>query len=318
MKIYTPATIQSQIASGDLGSVYLIFGDDEQEKNELAGKFEQVVDKGLRAFNVDRFYGGETKLNAILDAARTLPMMVQKRIVVVFRAELTLQPKRESETSARDLDALASLIKKPPDHVTLVLVSEALDKRRRINKLLLSKATVVQCGSLESVADVERWVRSRMKGTGKSIKSNAVRLLCETVGPNSNRLRDEVERLLLFCKNSTDISIEDVREVIGSTATYDDWAIARSIEKGETAIALKELGVALERGAIPYVVLGQLAWVARARLSTNRIARAVQAVFRTDVALKRSAGDPRVLLERLVVELCESSSVSSGSSLGRH
>ena len=28
-------------------------------------------------------------------------------------------------------------------------------------------------------------------------------------------------------------------------------------------------------------------------------------LFRTDLALKSSAGDPRVLLERLVVELCE-------------
>ena len=31
---------------------------------------------------------------------------------------------------------------------------------------------------------------------------------------------------------------------------------------------------------------------------------AIEALFRTDLDLKRSAGDPRVLLERLVVELC--------------
>ena len=31
---------------------------------------------------------------------------------------------------------------------------------------------------------------------------------------------------------------------------------------------------------------------------------AIEAVFRTDLTLKRSGGDPRVLLERLVVELC--------------
>jgi DNA polymerase III delta subunit len=31
---------------------------------------------------------------------------------------------------------------------------------------------------------------------------------------------------------------------------------------------------------------------------------AVDSLFRTDLDLKRSAGDPRVLLERLVVELC--------------
>ena len=31
---------------------------------------------------------------------------------------------------------------------------------------------------------------------------------------------------------------------------------------------------------------------------------AIEALFRTDVDLKRSAGDSRILLERLVVELC--------------
>jgi hypothetical protein len=31
---------------------------------------------------------------------------------------------------------------------------------------------------------------------------------------------------------------------------------------------------------------------------------AVDALFRTDVDLKSSGGDPRVLLERLVIELC--------------
>jgi len=36
----------------------------------------------------------------------------------------------------------------------------------------------------------------------------------------------------------------------------------------------------------------------------RRIPRAVDALFRTDQDLKSSGGDPRVLLERLVVELC--------------
>jgi len=36
----------------------------------------------------------------------------------------------------------------------------------------------------------------------------------------------------------------------------------------------------------------------------RRVPAAVDALFRTDLDLKRSAGDPRILLERLVVELC--------------
>ena len=39
--------------------------------------------------------------------------------------------------------------------------------------------------------------------------------------------------------------------------------------------------------------------------TARRLRSAIDAVFRTDVDLKRSAAEPRVLLERLVVELCE-------------
>jgi hypothetical protein len=37
---------------------------------------------------------------------------------------------------------------------------------------------------------------------------------------------------------------------------------------------------------------------------SRRIPAAVDALLRTDLDLKSSGGDPRVLLERLVVELC--------------
>jgi hypothetical protein len=63
----------------------------------------------------------------------------------------------------------------------------------------------------------------------------------------------------------------------------------------------------LDGGAPPEKILGQLGWLVRTKLpqlAAGELSSAVQAVFRTDLALKRSAGDPRVLLERLVVELC--------------
>jgi len=55
---------------------------------------------------------------------------------------------------------------------------------------------------------------------------------------------------------------------------------------------------------IPVMVMGQLR-IAAERLPASRLNAGMDAVLRTDVALKSSGGDPRILLERLVVELCE-------------
>jgi hypothetical protein len=64
----------------------------------------------------------------------------------------------------------------------------------------------------------------------------------------------------------------------------------------------------LDAGAVPEKVLGQLGWLVRTKfpaLAPRQLAASVEAVFCTDIDLKRSAADPRILLERLVVELSE-------------
>jgi DNA polymerase-3 subunit delta len=302
--VVTPTAVHTQIASGTLDPLYLVLGDDEHEKTELAVEFEEVVDEGIRAFNVERFQGGEVALRTILDAARTLPMMAPRRIVVALRAERILEPKRESEAATRDAEALLAFMEDPPSHATLVLVAGRLDERRRVTKRLLTKATVVRCGVLETVRDVERWVQSRMKAERQGISTDAVGLLSERIGPDIMRLRDAVERLILFAGDGTDISVSDVTAVVGVAVSQDDWAVTRAIEHSATDVALRELGLTLESGVAPYMVLGQLAWVARSRLPTERIEAAIEAVFRTDRALKLSGGEPRVLLERLVADLC--------------
>jgi DNA polymerase III delta subunit len=88
----------------------------------------------------------------------------------------------------------------------------------------------------------------------------------------------------------------------------DDWAMTNAIESGNAAEALRQLALTLDAGAPPEKILGQLGWVVRAKfpaLAPRGVGRAVDALFRTDLDLKRSAGDPRVLLERLVVELTD-------------
>ena len=73
---------------------------------------------------------------------------------------------------------------------------------------------------------------------------------------------------------------------------------------GQCGDALRELGLMMDNGGVPYMILGQLAWFVRTKVPAPKVTSAVEAVFRTDLAIKTSAGDPRALLERLVVELC--------------
>ena len=302
----TPKAVHSEIISGTLDSIYLILGDDEHEAIELANEFEQVVDESLRPFNIERFDGADSSLSVgmVLNATQILPMMSPRRVVVVVRAETLLEPKRQTEAENRDIESLLDYIEDPVESTTLVLVAGRLNRTRKVAKKLFAKARVVQCGGLETVQDAQRWIRARLKSEGCRMSDGGIRLLGERVGPDIARLRDAIERLTLFAEGQSELSEADVVEVVPPGAAHDDWAVTNAIERGAVDVALRELGVTLESGAVPYQVLGQLAWVARSRIPAARSATAVDAVFRADRALKLSAGEPRILLERLVVELC--------------
>ena len=315
MAVSTPAAVSKQIASGHVDPVYLLLGEDEVEKSALAHEFEELVDEGLRGFNVDRVYGGDIRTGddladrvaAIMTAVRTLPMMTPCRVVLVFQADALLVPKRDSESAARALDDLETVITTPERGAAIVFVAGSIDKRSRMFKLLAKHSTLVECGVLESQADAERWVRNRVAVGGAVIDPAAARLLAERGGTDVKRLRNDVERLLLYALGQKTISVDDAKEMAGPAALQDDWAMTNAIEAGDGAVALRQLALMLDAGAAPEKVLGQIGWLVRTKfgmLAPGGLRSAIDAVFRTDLDLKRSAGEPRILLERLVVELC--------------
>src|SRR6185295_11344290 len=144
MPIASPAALRKQITSGSPERVYLLQGEDEIEKSALAGEFAELVDEGLRAFNVERIHAGEMTtgdrladgVGGLLAAARTLPMMSPWRVVIVPQADVMLAPRRESEAAASAHQELEAYLAQPEPQTVLVFVASPLDKRSRIFKAL--------------------------------------------------------------------------------------------------------------------------------------------------------------------------------------
>ncbi len=332
MAAATPAAVRNQIAGRTPDPVYLIVGDDDAEMLRLAADLAALVEDELRAFNLERLYASDTGVTSagIVEAARTLPMLGDRRVVVVLHAERILKPKRRGKATADgdsevegaeapgDLDLLEAYVRAPEPRSVLVLVASDVDRQRKVFKALQTHATIVECWGLRSSRNgsldlrqaaraAEQLVRQAVAGTRQHIESSAVRLMAERAGTDINQLRADVERLLLFTAEKSRVTLEDVQEVVSAETAQDDWAVTNAIARHDTAEALRQLGLALEAGGVSYQILGQLAWFVREKLTSidpKRIRSAVEALFRTDLELKSSGGDPRVLLERLVVELC--------------
>ncbi len=320
--------VRQQIAGRTPAPVYLLLGDDDAEISRLSADITALVEDELRVFNVERMYAGEksTTAAAIVHACRQVPMLGDRRVVVVVRAERLLKPKRRKDEDPdsgpdaeppSDMDALTDYVQDPSPTTTLVLAAADIDKTRKAGKAILKHAVVVECWGLkpgkeargsdlhQAARVAEQMVKKAVAAAGQVIEPAAARLVADRAGFDIVRLRGDIERLMLYTAGRPGITVADAREIVSAETAHDDWAVTNAIQQGNTKEALRQLALAFDAGAVSYQVLGQLAWFVRDKMSDpRRIPAAIEALFRTDLDLKSSGGDPRVLLERLVVELC--------------
>jgi len=329
-----PPSFEQQIASGRLEPVYVLAGPDDAVKAALVTQLIESIEEDFRPFNVDKFFPPEHREEArkqfwtVLQLARTLPMMAPRRVIVVAQAEKLMaifkagddegsQPSEDAAAGRKgrrpaqkaageaELEALEEYLSQPSPHAVLVFVAtEWLNRNLKPVKLLEKLATVVECDPLAGSRGAVEWVMAEAAGEGVRVEPAAARLLASLAGGDIARLRAEFERAVLFASGEGIISEAAVREVASAPTTQDPWALTNAIQQGATGTALRELALKLDGGEYPPMILGQLRWYVATKMSPRRVPAAVDALFRTDLALKSSGGDPRVLLERLVVELC--------------
>ena len=331
MPAITPDALSKQTKSGKLGPLYVLVGEDLKYIDRMVDAIEATIDPADRPFAVDRLYAGEANGSPIeiASSARVLPMLGDRRIVIVLRAERLLKPKRaakavesddeagdDEDGDAVDFAALEDYVANPSPTATLVFVATEIDRSRRFTKKLVQIAQVVGFEGIAAdnpqmrrdvLAAARQQVSEEMARAGRTIEPPALNLLVERASGDINRLRGDIERLLLYTEGQTRIGRDDVAEIVASdVGVEDEWAVVNAISNGDVARALKELGRRMERGDSPHALVGQIRWWVSNRLvegDPNRVRAAIDALLRTDLALKSSGGEDRVLLERLVVEL---------------
>jgi DNA polymerase III delta subunit len=324
-----PAEVRNQIKARATGPLYLLEGADLQSQQELAQEFAGVVEEGLEAFNVNSFHAnqatsGATRdqlIGSILADARTLPMMVPRRVILVHAAEALLSPRKakDDETEAAPAPApkkgrqrsltpveeLEQYFEQPEPTTTLVFVAGPLEANRRLVKLARKHAVVVDCGSIQSAADAARWIQKRLEKEGQTIEPKAVSRLLATTDLNLGRIRSELEKVTLYTAGEPVITDRHVAEVITPNEDPSDGpAVGMAILSGNAKRALLELGALLDAGTSYLPVLGQIRWAAGQLRPDTRVKRALDLILDADINLKSSMGEPRFVLERLVIELC--------------
>lgn len=330
MPSLTLESLRKRLADRQTGPVHLFVGDDVKLMGRMVDAVEATIDEADRPFAVERLYAGEaggTPLE-IRAAASNRPMLGDRRIVIVLRAERLLKPKRagrgaeseddddpgEDESAAMDASPLEAYLSDPAPFSTVLFVASGIDKSRRLTKRVVDHALVTVFDGNENDdaradprANLAQVLRASLAREGRSLERAGEQALIRRAGGDVTKLRDDIEKLILFAGERQKLSEDDVMAVSADHQSVDDeWAMANAIGAGDAAAALMEAGRRLERGDSAHALVGQLRWWVSNRLApadSGRVKPAIEALLRTDLALKSSGGDERVLMERLVVEL---------------
>jgi DNA polymerase-3 subunit delta len=337
----TPDDTVTQAKKGHILPVYLVVGEERLVRDQVVGELRAAsLAGGLPDFNEDKFTAGEADVEAVIAAARTVPMMANRRFVVVRGAERW--DASESATSA--FDRLAEYAAAPVDSTCLVVVGSKIDGRRKLAAVAKKQGFLVPCDPLDGRA-VPAWIVQRCKDKGHAIDRDVAELLAALAGPDLSTLDDAVERLSLYAGPGVPIDEAALGACVARIRTADTWAMVDAVGARDLARAVRTLDDAYDPRDRGLPLLGALAWSIRqlakyqaavesgappdeaaraagvyqpyrARELADK-ARAVPAkeverwmlvLADTDLALKSSRRAPETILDEMLTRLCRTAS----------
>lgn len=260
----TPAQAIGGAKEGQLLPVYLLLGEERLIQNRVLEAIRNAVLGGVDlGLNEDQLIAGDVEVDYAITAARTLPMMAARRLVVVRSLE-RWEPKSEGKTKGAQapLDRLAEYAVNPVSSTTLVLVASKIDNRRRLVAQAKKLDFLVACES-PTRQNLPAWISGAARERGKRLAPGVAELLADLLGPELSPIDDALERMSLFIANETEITEATVSECVVQVKASTVWELVGAVGRRDAGAALASLGSVFDPQDRGLRLLGVLAWSTR-------------------------------------------------------
>ena len=327
-----------------INPVMILAGADVFGRNEHLARIKQeVLGEGDPGMAMVRFSEG-TPIADVLDEARMPSMFAPKKLVIVDPADGLLkgggdETKRGSLTNR---EVIENYVESPSDSAVLVLCCNSWPKTTRLHKALDKLGAVRWCEPIKEF-QVVGWLSKRAhEAYGKAMEPAAAERLKDLIGPDLQRLDNELAKLSLYEPQKPAISLAAVDALVGFQHEQQIWDMINALAGRDAATALRKIEELWQLDPkIDYTATSAVfVWlhqVLKARELVDRrmpdgaiirdlklwpperaqkvlaiarewglggAARWSQALLEVDLANKTSLGDPRRNLEKFIVELC--------------
>jgi DNA polymerase-3 subunit delta len=169
--------------------------------------------------------------------------------------------------SAGDEAAVEELIERAlDDDVALIFTAPAVDKRKKLFKIVEKRGVVVECSVREEKFGggmdrgfFEERVRQELSRAGKTIARDALDTVYARAGKEMRRLHSEMEKLIGYVGERAHITNADVQAVFTDFHEAAFYEINRAVRSGDIAKCLPALRENLKIVVHPLQTLGAIA-----------------------------------------------------------
>lgn len=229
----TEATLKQQLRDNTLTPVYVLYGEETylttHYVSQLAGK--AVGNDDFGDFNRVELDGQECGFEAVLDAAESLPLMAERKCVIVRELDAT---------AAAVHDRLLTLLQDPPESCVLILwYSHPLDTRKN-NKWKAFLAAAEKAGTCvefarRTPAEIAKLLSSGASRRGCTLSPDTARLMVEQCGDDMQQLLNELDKLCAVAGEGGEITPALVERAATRQLSARVYDLSKAILKGDYA-----------------------------------------------------------------------------------
>jgi DNA polymerase-3 subunit delta len=318
--------LAKELKKGTIRPAYLLAGEEALHRDDALDALKAaVLDGAADDFNYDRLDGSRTTPQTLLESVERLPVMAQRRLVLLSEPE-----GRRSGAKAL-VEALPDVVKslREGDGTVLVVTTPKVDKRSRFYKAFADPAAVVECEAPKNARSLHAFIAAEAKRQGVEIAAGVPELLAERIGPQLLLLRHEVAKASLLAGPGEVVTRANADASVAQVAEEPIWDLTDAIGEGRGGEAIALLARLLDGGNPGQPLLGALASHFRKlatvrgggsvpgppfikqkleqqarRYPPRRLETCLRAIHRADVELKGgSVMRPERALEQLVLGL---------------
>lgn len=333
MRYQTEEALRAAIKANGPQGVYLLCGGEEYLvdawKRRLTKPFSQAG-----AFNLQRLEGRSLDVDALWDAVEALPLMAERKCVVVEDLDISKLP-------AGELDKLLDIVADPPPDCVLIMTGKAAFDGKSAAAKKLMKA-VEEHGSLVELSPRNQsglvtFLKAEAKRQGCELSTDLANLILEYCGNDMNTLSNELCKICAYAGYGP-ITREHIQAVATVRTEARVFSLSSNILAGRPGKAMETLADLFELREAPIAILSTLimsyvdlyrARIARdsgvtqrdfmnafaykseyraknafnGRLQAPALREALTVLCDCDRKLKSTGTDDRVLLEQAVIRL---------------